>query len=81
MAVSTIVHDRSSYENVLCLGHIVAEDGRKMSKHLGNMLQPMPLMDDHGADALRWFMAASGSPWAPGGSATACCRRSCARRC
>jgi isoleucyl-tRNA synthetase len=63
MAVSTIVHGRSSYENVLCLGHIVAEDGRKMSKHLGNILLPMPLMDEHGADALRWFMAASGSPW------------------
>jgi len=65
MAVNTVVHDRSSYENVLCLGHIVAEDGRKMSKHLGNVLQPLPLMDEHGADALRWFMAASGSPWAP----------------
>ena len=64
MAVNTVVHGRSSYENVLCLGHIVAEDGRKMSKHLGNVLQPMPLMDEHGADALRWFMAASGSPWA-----------------
>ena len=63
MAVSTMVHGRSSYENVLCLGHIVAEDGRKMSKHLGNVLQPMPLMEQHGADALRWFMAASGSPW------------------
>nr|MBA3234254.1 isoleucine--tRNA ligase [Propionibacteriales bacterium] len=63
MAVNTIVHGRSSYENVLCLGHIVAEDGRKMSKHLGNILEPMPLMDEHGADALRWFMTASGSPW------------------
>jgi isoleucyl-tRNA synthetase len=63
MAVNTIVHDRSSYENVLCLGHIVAEDGRKMSKHLGNILLPIPLMEQHGADALRWFMAASGSPW------------------
>jgi isoleucyl-tRNA synthetase len=63
MAVNTIVHGRTSYENVLCLGHIVAEDGRKMSKHLGNVLEPMPLMDEHGADALRWFMAAGGSPW------------------
>ena len=59
MAVDTLVHGRSSYENVLCLGHILAEDGRKMSKHLGNILQPMPLMEQHGADALRWFMAAS----------------------
>jgi isoleucyl-tRNA synthetase len=46
------------------LGHILAEDGRKMSKHLGNILLPMPLMDEHGADALRWFMACSGSPLA-----------------
>ncbi|UOE20233.1 isoleucine--tRNA ligase [Thermobifida halotolerans] len=65
MAVSTLVFGRSSYENVVCLGHILAEDGRKMSKHLGNILEPMPVMDRHGADALRWFMAASGSPWMP----------------
>ena len=63
MAVGTLVFDRSSYVNVLCLGHILAEDGRKMSKHLGNILEPIPLMDEHGADAVRWFMACSGSPW------------------
>jgi isoleucyl-tRNA synthetase len=63
MAVNTLVFDRSSYEHVLCLGLIMAEDGRKMSKHLGNILEPLPLMDDHGADALRWFMACTGSPW------------------
>ena len=45
MAVNTLVFDRSSYKNVLCLGHILAEDGRKMSKHLGNILEPLPLMD------------------------------------
>ena len=48
---------------MLCLGHILAEDGRKMSKHLGNILEPIPLMDRHGADAVRWFMLAGGSPW------------------
>ncbi|MQA83510.1 MAG: isoleucine--tRNA ligase [Streptosporangiales bacterium] len=63
MAVGTLVFGRSSYENVLCLGLLLAEDGRKMSKHLGNVLEPMPLMERHGADALRWFMLASGSPW------------------
>ncbi|MGY1985862.1 isoleucine--tRNA ligase [Blastococcus sp. SYSU DS0669] len=63
MAVGTLVFERSSYENVLCLGHILAEDGRKMSKHLGNILEPIPLMDRHGADAVRWFMLAGGSPW------------------
>lgn len=64
MAIGTLVFDKSAYENVVCLGHIMAEDGRKMSKHLGNILAPIPLMDAHGADALRWFMACSGSPWA-----------------
>jgi isoleucyl-tRNA synthetase len=64
MAVSTLVFGRSSYENVVCLGLVIDEHGRKMSKHLGNVLEPMPLMDAHGADALRWFFAASGSPWA-----------------
>jgi len=63
MAIGTLVFDRSSYENVVCLGHILDEQGRKMSKHLGNVLEPMPLMDQHGADAVRWFMAAGGSPW------------------
>jgi isoleucyl-tRNA synthetase len=61
--VGTLVFGRSSYENVLCLGLLVDETGRKMSKHLGNVLEPIPLMDAHGADALRWFFAVSGSPW------------------
>ena len=39
------------------------KDGRKMSKHLGNVLAPVPLMDQHGADAVRWYMLAAGSPW------------------
>ncbi|MDX6276247.1 MAG: isoleucyl-tRNA synthetase, partial [Nocardioidaceae bacterium] len=65
MAVGTLVFEQSSYENVVCLGHILAEDGKKMSKHLGNILLPIPLMEEHGADALRWFMACSGSPWSP----------------
>ncbi|MGL4832408.1 MAG: class I tRNA ligase family protein, partial [Propionibacteriaceae bacterium] len=64
LAMGVLTFEQSSYRNVLCLGHILAEDGRKMSKHLGNILLPIPLMDEHGADALRWFMAAGGSPWA-----------------
>ncbi len=63
MAVGTLVFDHSSYRNVVCLGLLLAEDGRKMSKHLGNILEPMPLMEEHGADAVRWFMVAAGSPW------------------
>jgi isoleucyl-tRNA synthetase len=63
MAVGTLVFDKSSYQTVLCLGHILDKDGRKMSKHLGNVLEPMALMDQHGADAVRWYMLAAGSPW------------------
>lgn len=63
MTVGTLVFGRSAYENVVVLGHILAEDGRKMSKHLGNILEPLPLLERHGADAVRWFMAAGGSPW------------------
>ncbi len=63
MTVGTLVFDESAYRNVLCLGHILDTEGRKMSKHVGNVLEPMSLMDQHGADAVRWFMLAAGSPW------------------
>ena len=63
MAVGTLAFDQSSYKTVLCLGHIVDKDGRKMSKHLGNVLDPFDLFEKHGADALRWYMLCAGSPW------------------
>ena len=63
MTIGTLVFDQSSYKTVLCLGHILDKDGRKMSKHLGNVLEPMALMEQHGADAIRWYMLAAGSPW------------------
>jgi len=64
MTIGTLVFDESSYKTVLCLGHILDKDGRKMSKHVGNVLEPMALMEQHGADAVRWYMLAAGSPWA-----------------
>ena len=63
MAIGTLLFNQSSFKNVVCLGHIQDENGRKMSKSLGNVLDPMDLMNQHGADALRWFMLAAGSPW------------------
>jgi isoleucyl-tRNA synthetase len=54
MAVGTLVFERSSYENVLCVGLLLDDEARKMSKHLGNVLEPIGLMDRHGADAVRW---------------------------
>ncbi len=63
MAIGTLVFDRSSYETVLCLGHIVDAQGRKMSKHVGNVLDPFVTMDKHGADPLRWQLLCVGNPW------------------
>jgi isoleucyl-tRNA synthetase len=51
MAIGTLVFGRSAYENVVCLGLIMDSNGKKMSKHLGNVIEPLPLMDSHGADA------------------------------
>jgi isoleucyl-tRNA synthetase len=64
LACSTLLFEQAPYRAVVCLGHIVDRDGRKMSKSLGNVLDPFELLDRYGADPLRWFMLASGSPWA-----------------
>jgi isoleucyl-tRNA synthetase len=63
IAVATLVEGKSSYNNVVCLGHIVDEDGRKMSKSLGNVIDPWDVLNSQGADALRWLMLSGGSPW------------------
>jgi isoleucyl-tRNA synthetase len=47
----------------VCLGHIVDEDGRKMSKSTGNVIDPWDVLNRHGADALRWYLITTGSPW------------------
>jgi isoleucyl-tRNA synthetase len=64
MTIGTLLFHRSAYENAVSLGLLADQRGRKMSKHLGNVLEPVSVMDSCGADALRWFLAASGSPWA-----------------
>ncbi|PKO23395.1 MAG: isoleucine--tRNA ligase, partial [Chloroflexi bacterium HGW-Chloroflexi-1] len=61
-AVSTLLFDRPCFENVICLGHIVAEDGSKMSKSRGNVVNPWEVLDTHGADATRWYMLAASPP-------------------
>ncbi|MEX0705786.1 MAG: class I tRNA ligase family protein, partial [Nitriliruptoraceae bacterium] len=63
LAESTLLFGDSSYRTCLCLGHIVDEGGRKMSKSTGNVLDPWELIGTHGADALRWLMFAEGNPW------------------
>jgi isoleucyl-tRNA synthetase len=64
LAIGTLLRKQSAYKNCVCLGLIVQEDGRKMSKSLGNVLDPWEIIDKFGADALRWFFFTSGNPWA-----------------
>jgi isoleucyl-tRNA synthetase len=65
LAVNTLVFGETPYRHVLCLGHIVDETGRKMSKSLGNVIDPWEVLDSRGADPLRWWMFSQGSPWTP----------------
>jgi isoleucyl-tRNA synthetase len=63
LAVNTLVFGAKPYEHVLCLGHIVDETGKKMSKSLGNVIDPWEVLNTRGADPLRWWMFSQGSPW------------------
>ena len=63
LAVNTLVFDTAPYQHVLCLGHIVDENGKKMSKSQGNVIDPWEVLNTRGADALRWWMFSQGSPW------------------
>jgi len=63
LAVNTLVFDRTPYRNVVCLAHIVDADGLKMSKSRGNIIDPWSVLQERGAEALRWYMFSSGSPW------------------
>ncbi|MDQ3761702.1 MAG: isoleucine--tRNA ligase [Actinomycetota bacterium] len=62
-AVGTLLFGRNAYRRALCLGHIVDDDGRKMSKSAGNVLDSWALVNKYGADALRWVLLVEGSPW------------------
>ncbi len=61
-AVSTLLFDRTAFKNVICLGLILAEDGSKMSKSKGNVVNPWDVFAAHGADATRWNMYTAGPP-------------------
>ena len=61
-ALSTLLEGTPSYRNVICLGLILDERGRKMSKSTGNVVEPIPMLDQHGADALRWYLFTASHP-------------------
>jgi isoleucyl-tRNA synthetase len=55
LAISTMLFGQNAYRNVICLGHVVDEGGKKSSKSRGNVLQPDRIYDTFGADAIRWY--------------------------
>jgi isoleucyl-tRNA synthetase len=63
LAVSTLLHDRAPYKNVVCLGLILDGEGQKMSKSRGNIVAPDEILDRYGADALRWYFFTAKAPW------------------
>ena len=65
LAISTLLFNKASYENVIVLGHVLDEDGQKMSKSKGNAVDPMEALEKHGADAIRWYFYENSMPWLP----------------
>ncbi|HEY3378616.1 MAG TPA: isoleucine--tRNA ligase [Armatimonadota bacterium] len=64
-ALSTLLFDRPAFKNVICLGHILDEKGLKMSKSKGNIVDPWTVLNEHGADALRWYLYTCTTPGNP----------------
>ena len=65
MAVSTLLFNKSPYENVIVLGHVQDENGQKMSKSKGNAVDPFDALETYGADAIRWYFYVNSAPWLP----------------
>ncbi len=62
-AIGTMVFDSVAYKNVVSNGLVLDKEGKKMSKRLGNAVDPFETMDAHGADATRWYMISNANPW------------------
>ncbi|MEX0273549.1 MAG: isoleucine--tRNA ligase, partial [Flavobacteriaceae bacterium] len=62
-AIATMVFDSVAYKSVVSNGLVLDKDGKKMSKRLGNAVDPFEIMDAHGPDATRWYMISNANPW------------------
>ena len=65
LAVNTLVFGHAPYRDVVCLALLLDQDGQKMSKSKGNVVDPWSVLTTRGADALRWNFAYASSPWTP----------------
>ena len=64
LATGTLLYDKPAYKNCLCHELIMAADGQKMSKSRGNTVDPWTILNEQGADAMRWYMFTACPPWA-----------------
>ncbi|MEI7803306.1 MAG: isoleucine--tRNA ligase, partial [Bacteroidota bacterium] len=62
-ALGTLLFDSVAYKNVVSNGLVLDKNGNKMSKRLGNTVNPFETLDKHGADATRWYMISNSQPW------------------
>jgi isoleucyl-tRNA synthetase len=62
-AIGTIIFDSVAYKNVISNGLVLDKNGKKMSKRLGNAVDPFKTMKDYGPDATRWYMISNANPW------------------
>lgn len=65
LAESTLLFNKAPYKSVIVLGHVLDENGQKMSKSKGNAVDPFEALEKHGADAIRWYFYANSAPWLP----------------
>ncbi len=65
LVISTLLFDKAPFKNCLVLGHVTDEQGRKQSKHLGNVVDPWSVLDKAGADAVRWYYYTNSAPYLP----------------
>ena len=65
LAISTLLFDEGPYRAVVVNDLVLDEDGQKMSKSRGNVVDPWQALSDHGADAIRFYLLASSNPWLP----------------
>jgi isoleucyl-tRNA synthetase len=65
LAISTLLFDKAPFKNVIVLEFILDKEGKKMSKHKGNVVDPFVMVDKYGADPLRWYLVSTSHPSLP----------------
>ncbi len=64
-AISNLLFGQNTFKNCIVMGHVQDKDGIKMSKHVGNVVDPWDIIEKEGADAVRWYFYVNSQPWLP----------------